>query len=177
MHAQPLKPAFHLWSQGIIGRSHISVFRVRVDRRDDSGKQHGVAAGRVLEGRVRVPEPIAQAVHALAVVGLIDFSARVEVGDIGQCLVAQAAFLERADPGLGVQPAVQALRKGQVLLVREVLVAEDEQGVLVHAGANLQQRLRVSHLAEINGADLGHEMGMELAKCQGHMNRSSLKAA
>ena len=123
-----------------------------------------------------MPQPIAQAVHAFAVSGLVDFPVCVEVGDIGQCLVAQPALLEGADAGLGVQLAVQALGKGQVLLVREVLVTEDEQGVLVHAGANLQQRLGVSHLAEINGADLSRELGMKFAKCQGHGKPSFLES-
>ena len=85
--------------------------------------------------------------------------------------------MERADTGLGVQAAVQALGKGQLLLVREMLIAEDEQGVLVHAGANLQQRLGVSCLAQVNGPDLGHEMGMQCAERQRHGQRSSLKEA
>ena len=85
-----------------------------------------------------MPQPIAEAVHALAVIGLIDVAVGVEVRDIGQCLVAQPALLEGADAGLGVQLAVQALGKGELFVVTERLVTENKNGMGVHPGANLE---------------------------------------
>jgi len=115
-----------------------------------------------------VPQAIAEPVHATAIVRPHDLAALVEVRDVAEGLVAQAVLLQRADPQLGVELAVQALREGELLVVGEWLIAEHEDGVLVHPRADLGQHLGIVDPAKIDGAHLGHEARVKLAKCQCH---------
>ena len=73
-----------------------------------------------------------------------------------------------ADAGLRMQLAVEPLGEGELLLVGERLVAEHEDRVRVHAGADLGERLGVGHLPQVDRADLGGERGMERAEPEGH---------
>ena len=70
VHAQALEPRLRLVGQRVVGRAHVGELGVRVDGRDDLGREHRVAAGRVLERGVGVPQAVAEAVHAPAVVRL-----------------------------------------------------------------------------------------------------------
>jgi hypothetical protein len=115
-----------------------------------------------------VPEPVAEGIHAAAMVGLHDLAVLVEVRDVAEGLVAEAVLLERADAELGVEGAVEALGELEVLVVGEGLIAEDEDGELVHAGADAGERVRVVHPPEIDGAHLGHEQRMQLAERERH---------
>jgi hypothetical protein len=67
-----------------------------------------------------------------------------------------------------VQLAVEPLREGDLLLVGEGLVAKDQYGVRVHAGADLGERLRIVHPPEVDRADLGGEVRMQLLERQWH---------
>ena len=58
--------------------------------------------------------------------------------------------------------------KASCSVVGERLVAEHEDRVLVHAGADLGERLGVGHLPQVDGLDLGGERGMERAEPEGH---------
>ena len=71
-----------------------------------------------------------------------------------------AAFL--GDPELKtLQMYVEDInKKGGVLGRRQVLVAEDEHRMAIHAGADLLQRRAVADAAQIDGARLGGEQGM-----------------
>ena len=98
VHAQAFALRLHLRGQGVVGRAHVRVLRVRGHRRDDLRREHRVASRRILEGRVGVPEAVAERVHAPPVVGLHDLAVLVEVRDVAEGLVAEAVLLERADP-------------------------------------------------------------------------------
>jgi hypothetical protein len=67
-----------------------------------------------------------------------------------------------------VQLTVEAPREGDLLVVGEGLVAKDQHGVLVHAGADLGERLRIAHPPEVDRADLGGEVRMKLLERQWH---------
>jgi hypothetical protein len=67
-----------------------------------------------------------------------------------------------------VQPAVQPLGEGDLFLVAEGLVAEDQDGVLVHPGPDRGQREAVVNPAEIHRAHLGDEVRVEPPEGQGH---------
>src|SRR5260370_2378452 len=73
-----------------------------------------------------------------------------------------------ADPQLGVELAVQAPGKRELLVVGEGLVPEHEDGVLVHSRPDLAQGLGIVDPAEIDRARLGREARVKLPKCQGH---------
>ena len=67
-----------------------------------------------------------------------------------------------------MQRAVQPLREGDLLAVREGLIAEHQHGVLVHAGPDLGERLRVVDPPEVDWAHLGGEVRMELLERERH---------
>src|SRR5262249_35225056 len=94
---------------------------------------------------------------------------RVDVRDVGERLVPQAALVEDAAAGLRVELAVQSSGEGELLLVREGLVAEDEDGVLVHPRPDLAGRGRVVNPAQVHRAHLGDEVWMELPEAQRHV--------
>jgi hypothetical protein len=68
-----------------------------------------------------------------------------------------------------VQNTVEALRECKLLLVGKGLVAEHKDGVLVHPGTDLVQRLAIIDAPEIDRAHLGNERRMQLAEGQGHI--------
>ena len=166
--AQAFAARLDLPGEGIVGGAHVGVFRVRGYGGDDLGREHRIASRRILEGRVGVPEAIAERVHAAPVVGADDLAVLVEVRDVAEGLVAEAVLLERADPQLGVEHAVQPLGEIELLVVGERLVAEDEHGVLVHPRPDACEGFRVVRLAQIDGTHLGGEHGMERAGLQFH---------
>src|SRR5206468_6136686 len=83
-------------------------------------------------------------------------------------LVAEPALREGAAPGTLVQPAVEPLAERELLGVGESLIAEYENGVLVHAGADRGQRVGVEDAAKLDRARFAHEVPVEFAECQGH---------
>ncbi len=166
--AEPFEPALLLLGQRVVGGSRVGEFRVRVHGRHDLGREHRVASRGILEGGVGVPQAIAEPVHAPAIVGAHDLPALVEIRNVPERLVAQAILLQRADPQLGVELAVQAPGKRELLVVGEGLVPEHEDGVLVHSRPDLAQGLGIVDPAEIDRARLGREARVKLPKCQGH---------
>ena len=67
-----------------------------------------------------------------------------------------------------MQLAVEPLRERELLVVGEALVAEDEDGELVHAGPDLGERVGVVDGAQIDGPDLRGEGGVELIERERH---------
>src|SRR3989449_9649654 len=84
----------------------------------------------------------------------------------------RSVLLDRGRAGPGVQRAVEALREREVLVVGERLVAEDADGVLVHAGADRRQRLGIVHPAQLDRARLTDEVRMQLLERQAHASRA-----
>jgi hypothetical protein len=72
---------------------------------------------------------------------------------------------------------VEFLREGELLVVGERLIAEDEHGVFVHPGSDLGERLAVVNLAKIDRAHLGDEMLVKPSECQSHGHTCLLKLA
>ena len=97
----------------------------------------------------------------------------VQVGDVGEGLVAEPAGGQSADARLGVQLPVEALGEGQQLGVVEALVLEHQHPVAVHALPDLRQSGLVSNVPEVDRAYLGHERGVEGAKRERHADTSA----
>ena len=74
-----------------------------------------------------------------------------------------------------MQLPVQPLGEGELLVVGEGLIVEDQDGVFVHSGPEPGQRLGIMDLSEVDRAHLSHEMGVKLPECQrhGHEPRAS----
>ena len=67
-----------------------------------------------------------------------------------------------------MQRAVEALGEVELLLVGEILVAEHQHRVLVHAGADRLERRAVVHLAKIDRPHFAGEDGRERRDGDGH---------
>ena len=80
--------------------------------------------------------------------------------------MTEAILRERVDAELGVERAVEALREREMLGVAPELIAKHEHRMLVHAGTDLLEGVGVGRCPEIDGAHLGDERRMKLAKCQ-----------
>jgi hypothetical protein len=67
-----------------------------------------------------------------------------------------------------MQRAVETLGEVELLFVGEILVAEHQHGVLVHAGADRLQRRAIVHLAQVDRAHFAGEDGRERRDGDGH---------
>ena len=67
-----------------------------------------------------------------------------------------------------MQGAVETLGEVELLLVGEILIAEHQHGVRVHAGADRFQRGAIMHLAQIDRAHFAGEYGRERGDGDGH---------
>ena len=115
-----------------------------------------------------MPEAVRDTVQALPAVRFQHLSSRIDVRDIGECFVAEAALLQNADAGLAVELPVEPDGEVALLLARERLVPEDEHRVLVHARPDSLQGLVVVHAAQIDRARLGGETRVELLEPECH---------
>ena len=62
----------------------------------------------------------------------------------------------------------QALGEGELLGVREVLVVEHQDGVLVHAGMNCGDVRGRQRLRQVDAGDLARKTWTDLADGEGH---------
>ena len=154
----------------------MSAYSVSAATGGSEGGEHRVAPAWVLKRCVGMPEAVREAVQALPAVSLQDLSAGIDVRDIGDGLVAEAALLQDADAGLAVKLPVQPGGEVALLLAGESLVSEHQHRVLVHAGPDLLQGLLVVHVAQIDRARLGGEEGVELAELKRHASVSRREA-
>ena len=67
-----------------------------------------------------------------------------------------------------MQCAVETLGEVELLFVGEVLVAEHQHGVLVHAGADRLQRLAIVDPAQVDRTNFAGEDGRERREGDGH---------
>ena len=151
------------------GGAHVGEVCVGRHGRYHLREQHGVAPRRVLERGIGVPQPVAQRVHAPAVVAIHDLAVLVHVRDVGQRLVAEAVLAKDGGAGLGMQLAIEALGELQLPGVAELLVAEHQHGVFVHAGADDLEGCGVVDFAQVHPVYGGGETGMQLVENEGHV--------
>ena len=167
--AQSLEARLRLRGQGVVGAAHVRVLRVRAGGRDDLRGQHRVAARRILERRVGMPEPVPEPVHPPAVVGPRDVPALVEVRDVDRARRCPSGSVPgrpcRSSSGAG-RP--DAAAKASCSASVKGWFAEHQHRVLVHAGPDLVERLGVVRLAQIDRADLGGEVWVQRVELESH---------
>ncbi len=144
VRAEVLDQSLRVGVEVVVGGAQVAELGLAAHRRYVAGVQHRVAAARVVEGGVAVPEAVAEAVHAATAVGVEDLAGLVQVGDVDQGVVVPALLVEHS---VAVELPVQALGERELFGVAERLVVEDEHGVLVHAGANLGEHRLVVEIA------------------------------
>ncbi len=69
-----------------------------------------------------------------------------------------------------MQLAVEALREGELLGVRERLPAKNQDGVLVHAGAYPLERRGIVNVAQLDPRHLGGESRVQLREVDRHVS-------
>ncbi len=119
-----------------------------------------------------MPEAIAEAEQPAPVVAREHVLVLVQVRDVGK-RGGQPQLVGRAQAGAdGVLDVTQAAREGQLLLVVERLVVEDQHRVAVHAGVDLRDLLGGERAGQVETVDLGGEAGPDLAKRDAHRGAS-----
>ena len=165
---QVLQRAAPVLVQRIMRGARVGEFRFRADRRHDLGCQERITTAGIDEGGIGVPEPVAHVVHPAAVVRIHHCAALVDVADVAVSVVAMAILADRRSRGGPMDLAVEALGERELLGEVESLVAEDQHGVLVHAGPDLLQDRRIMRVLEFHAAGFGGVQGVQLAKLQFH---------
>ncbi len=166
MRAQIRDPTLHLVVERIVGGAQVGELGVGGHRWHDLREEHRIAPGRILERGVGVPETVAKAVGAAPVLGLEDSALGIEVGDVGERLVAEAALAEDRGPRLAVQLAVEALGESELLGIGEFLAAKHEHAMRVHSRANRLERFAVLDVTQIQSVGLACES--QIAKGNAH---------
>ena len=110
-----------------------------------------------------MPQPVAKAVDAFAIIGLEYFSVVIHIGNIGNRVVTEAVRRQRRRARLDVQSAIETFRKCKLFRIRERLITKHQHTVFIHARAQLLQRGTVMHLAQIYRADFATDVLMQLA--------------
>ena len=153
--------------QRIVGRAHVGELGLAADRRDRAGMQHRAIGRQALERGIGVPQPVAEIVEPLAVVGVEDAVLGVEIADIGHVLVqAQLVVLARLEDGGLERPEIA--REGELALVVELLVGKDQHGVLGEGGADGGEIVGRERPAERDIAHFGGEIRRDRLDGDGH---------
>ena len=114
-----------------------------------------------------MPQPVAEIVEALAVVGLEDAVLGIEIADVGHVLVqAQLVILARLEHR-GLERA-EVAREVELALVVELLVGEDQHGIFGEGGADGGEIVGGERLAEHDVAHFGGEVGGDRLDGDGH---------
>src|SRR5262245_59367419 len=122
-------------------------------RRHDARGEERAERGHCLEGAVAMPQHVGELVDHAAVVGRNDLaSLDVEVG-----LARERRTRRRVHAARDLEPA-EALAEGDLLLVVQVLAAEQQDGVLLEGGANVTPRRIVHRAGDVDAVDLRGEV-------------------
>ena len=114
-----------------------------------------------------MPQPVAEIVQPLAVVGLEDAVLGIEIADVGQVLVqAQLVVLARLEDRGLERPEVAG--EVELALVVELLVGKDQHGILGEGGADGGEIVGGKRLAERDVAHFGGEIGGDRLDGDGH---------
>src|SRR5258708_4854144 len=115
-----------------------------------------------------MPQAVTEIEQMGAVVARQRVTILAEIGDVVQPGCEAVIFL----PGHGAAARVLALaeiaRKDQLLLVADVLIAEQQHGVFIHAGFDILGLLRGQWLAQIDAGDLAEKMRVKLPDRDSH---------
>src|SRR6516162_1275719 len=116
-----------------------------------------------------MPQPIAQLEEPHPILAGHDVAVLVEVGKIRDPRPEPLVFAFSDMPRrIVIFELPEMARKGDLLLVGEVLVAKDEQGIFVHAGFDRIDLARAERLAAIDTRNLSGKYRVEWTDRYGH---------
>src|SRR3989454_7851065 len=152
----------------VVGRAHVGELRVAALRRDRARVQDRVLRRDHLERAVGMPQPVADREQSPPVVPREDVVVLVEVGHVGEGR-RQPVLVGSAQAGADrVLELTEAPAEGELLLVVELLIVEDEHGVLVHPGMDRLDVGGGERPREVDTVDFSGETGADLASRDGH---------
>ena len=106
-----------------------------------------------------MPEPVAQGIEAAVVVARAQLVVGVEVGDVGELGVLQAAHHAMVARRLD---RAEQLAQAQQAVIVERLIVKDQHGVTVDGVVQRLHGLRRQRAGEIDAGDLAGEQRMQL---------------
>ena len=141
----------------IVGGAHIRKLGIAASGRDSYRAQQRIPGGHDFERAVRVPQAVTDREESAAVVVRHYLLVLVEVGDVGEH-GRQTVFVRLAQAiTAGVLEFAESAAEGQVLLVGEILIVEDEHGMRIHRGVDGGHVLGRDGVAQIQAVDFGGE--------------------
>jgi hypothetical protein len=143
---QALDHFLHAVRQRVVGLVHIREHRIAADRRDGNAAQQRTERGHRRERHVGVPEMASVLGGRRLAVRLWDVGDQQQLGIVGMAVTRQA---------LVPVELAEAAAEGDVLLARDLLVAEQQGAALEEGAVDLVELGIAERLAEIDALDLG----------------------
>jgi hypothetical protein len=146
----------------VIGGAHVGEFGVAALGVHHARRQQRKFRRNRAERTVGVPQAVAEIEQMGAVIARQRLAVLAEVGDVVEAGV-EARILRLDDIAA---PRILALaeiqRERHLLFVRDVLIAEQQHGIFIHAGLDLGGLLRRQWLSQIDAGNFAEEIGVKL---------------
>jgi hypothetical protein len=146
----------------VIGRAHVGEFGIAALGVHHPRRQKRKFCRDRAERAVGMPETIAEIEQMGAAVARQRLAVLAEVGNVIQPRRQAVVFLLGDGAAACLLALAEIQRKGQLLFVRDVLVAEQQHGIFVHAGLDIGRFLRRQGLSQIDARNLAEKMRMKL---------------
>src|SRR5213592_1454565 len=115
-----------------------------------------------------MPQAVAEIEQMGAVVARQRIAVLAEIGDVVQPGGEPVIFLLGHRAAARILTLAEIARKRQLLVVGDVLVAEQQHGVFIHAGFDILGLLRGQRLAQIDARDFTEKMRVKLPDRDSH---------
>ena len=146
----------------VIGRAHVGEFGVAALRVHHPRRQQREFCRDRAERAVGMPQAVAEIEQMGAAVLRQRLAVLAEIGDVVEPRGQAVIFLLGHGAAARLLALAEIQRKGQLLLVGNVLAVEDQHGVFVHAGLDVGRLLLRQRLAQIDTRNFAEKMRMKL---------------
>jgi len=155
--------------EGIVGGAHVRELGVGAPGRNDPSGEEGVLGGNGAKGAVGMPEAITELEEPHAILGGHDLAVLIEVGEVRDA-GTEAMILRFPDvtERRVVLQGAEVEGERDLLLVGEGLLAEDEDGVPVHARLDGRHLLAADGARGVDARDIAGERALQRADGDGH---------
>src|SRR5258706_10527034 len=169
------KPAFHRIRQGIVSGARIGKLRVAACGRYSLGMQHRPSRGFSPERAVGMPELVSEHERCARVVVAQDAAVLIKIGDVEYLPVP---YPRRGRDRRRFAPNARRYfkgpiepRKGDLLLVLQMLTGQHANRVRVHRPLDRALDVRADRPAQVDFRNLGNEVRMKRRDDEGHGGR------
>ena len=152
----------------VVGRAHVGEFGVAAVRVHHPRRQQRELCRDRAERAVGMPEAVAEIEQVGPAVAGQRLAVLAEIGDVVEPGAEAILVLLHDRAAMRLLALAEIQRKGQLLLVGDVLAVEYQHGVFVHRRLDLARLLLRQRLAQIEAGHLADKMLVQLADSQGH---------